>query len=183
MKTAVIVSVALAVLALAALLYHHHRRAARGPAVRVRNEFDFTVHAPYQVAAPLFGPEGERAWAGGDWDPHFLYPQPAQDTEGAVFTIRHGHHQAYWVNTSFDVPGRHFQYVYFIPNAMVTLIDVRFSEPDPTNTKVTVAYERTALNPAANDRVREMGNADRHNGKEWGTAIDDYLAKQNAGSR
>jgi hypothetical protein len=73
---------------------------------------------------------------------------------------------------------RHFQYVYVIPEAMVVLIDVRFSEIDPANTKVNVAYERTALNPEANEHVKELGNSDRENGKEWGTAINDYLAKQ-----
>jgi hypothetical protein len=177
MKTMIIVTVAVGLLALVAFLYRHHR-VAGGPVVRVRNEFEFTVRAPYQVTAPLFGPEGERVWAGKHWDPQFLYPKPARDTQGAVFTIHHGHHQAYWVNTSLDVPGRHFQYVYFIPNAMVTLIDVRFSEPDPANTRVMVAYERTALNPEANNRVRDMGDADRENGKEWGTAINNYLANQ-----
>jgi hypothetical protein len=179
MKLAVVIVLAVGALALLAWFHRQHRRAAaRGPVLHVRNEFEFTVHAPYRVAAPLFGPEGERGWADGDWDPHFLYPQPAQDIQGAVFTIRHGHRRAYWINTSQDMDTRHFQYVYFIPEAMVVLIDVRFSEPDPANTKVNVAYERTALNPAANEHVQELGNADRASGKEWGTAINDYLAKQ-----
>jgi hypothetical protein len=184
MKTAVLIGLAVGALALLALLYHHHHRAtSRGPVAHVRNEFEFTVHAPYQVAAPLFGPEGERAWGGDHWDPHFLYPQPAQDIQGAVFTVRHGHYPAYWVNTSYDVAARHFQYVYFIPDAMVTLIDVRFSELDPANTKVNVAYERTALKSEANEHVRDLGNADRDNGKEWGPAINDYLAKQKVAGR
>jgi len=100
-----------------------------------------------------------------------------------VFTIRHGHHHAYWINTSFDMEARHFQYVYFIPEAMVVLIDVRFAETDAANTKVNVAYERTALKAEANQHVREMGDADRENGKGWGTAINEYLGKQKAGGR
>jgi hypothetical protein len=181
MKGTVLIVLAVGALAVLAFLYHYHRRAAAsGPVAHVRNEFEFTVHAPYRVAAPLFGPEGERVWAGGHWDPHFLYPQPAQDIQGAVFTIHHGHHHAYWINTSLDLEARHFQYVYLIPDAMVVLVDVRFSEPDSTNTKVNVAYERTALNPAANERVKEMGDADRDGGKEWGAAIDDYLVKRKA---
>ena len=184
MKTVVLIVLAVGALTWLAWFYHRHRRAAaRGPVLHVRNEFEFTVHAPYRVTAPLFGAEGERGWAGSDWDPHFLYPQPTQDTRGAVFTIPHGHGQAYWINTSMDVDGRHFQYVSVIPRAMVVLIDVRFSEPDPANTKVNVAYERTALNPAANEHVRELGNSDRASGKEWGAAINDYLAKQRVADR
>jgi hypothetical protein len=183
MKTIIVIVLAVGALAAGALLYHLHRRGtSSGPVAHVRNEFEFTVHAPYQVAAPLFGPEGERGWAGGHWDPQFLYPQPAQDTQGAVFTIRHGHHHAVWINTAFDTSAHHYQYAYFIPEIMAVLIDVRFSELDAENTKVNVAYERTALNPEANQRVKEMGDADRNSGKEWATAINNYLAKQKAPS-
>jgi hypothetical protein len=185
MKMVGLIVLVVGVVVLLAWFYHHHRRelASRGPVAHVRNEFEFTVHAPYRIAAPLFGPERERGWADGHWDPQFLYPQPAQDRQGAVFTIRHGHRQAYWINTSFDMDARHFQYVYVVPEAMAVLIDVHFSEPDAANTKVNVAYERTALDPAANEHVKEMGDADRESGKEWGTAINDYLAKQKAGER
>ena len=185
MKTGLLIVLGVAALAWLALFYHLHRRraAARRAVVHVRNEFEFTAHAPYRVVAPLFGAEGERAWSGGNWDPHFLYPQPAEDIQGAVFTIRHGHRHSYWINTCFDQSARHFQYVYVIPEAMVVLIDVRFSEVDAANTKVNVAYERTALDPGANAHVQELGNADRQGGKEWGTAVNDYLAKQKDVSR
>ena len=184
MKTLLLIVLAVAALAWLAFLYYHHRRSgANGAVVHVHNEFEFTAHEPYQVVAPLFGAQAERAWSGNDWDPHFLYPQPAEDIQGAVFTIRHGHRQAYWINTSFDKGARHFQYVYVIPEAMVVLIDVRCSEVDAANTKVNVAYERTALDPGANEHVKELGNADREGGKQWGTAINDYLAKQKSVSR
>jgi hypothetical protein len=184
MKTIFVIVVAVGALALGTFLYHRHLRgASAGPVAHVRNEFEFTVHAPYQVVAPLFGPEGERGWAGRHWDPQFLYPQPAQDTQGAVFTIRHGHHHAVWINTAFDTAAHHYQYAYFIPDVMVVLIDVRFAEADAENTNVQVAYERTALNPEANQRVKEMGDSDRNGGKEWGTAINDYLEKQKAAGR
>src|SRR5882672_5619501 len=59
--------------------YHlYHRGASSGPAYHVRTEFEFMVHAPYSAAAPLFGPEGEKAWASDSWHPHFVYPQPAR---------------------------------------------------------------------------------------------------------
>jgi hypothetical protein len=37
---------------------------AQQPLARAETSFDFVVHASYAEAAPLFGPEGERAWAG-----------------------------------------------------------------------------------------------------------------------
>ncbi len=60
---------------------------AEAPLAHVRNSFNLMVHAPYRDAAPLFGPNGERGWGEGHWDPHFFYPQPGRDVEGAVFAI------------------------------------------------------------------------------------------------
>ena len=144
--------------------------------LRVQNSFDLTVHASYVATAPLFGPDGERKWAGEHWDPQFVYPLPARDEEGAVFTIQHGPVNAIWVNTAFDVQGKHFQYVYFIAGIMVTTIDVHFKPVDASNTLVHVVYTRTSLTPDGNAHVTAMGDRDRHSGAEWQQAIDRYLA-------
>jgi hypothetical protein len=40
----------------------------------VNNTFRFEAAAPLARVAPLFGPEGERCWAGKHWDPQFVYP-------------------------------------------------------------------------------------------------------------
>jgi hypothetical protein len=181
MKETLLIILTVATALAAAFAYQEHEQATSAePLAHVRNEFEFTVHAPYKVTAPLFGPDGERAWAGKPWDPHFLYPQPAQDVRGAVFTVAHGNQNSYWVNTAFDLEEHHIQYVYIIPDAMATLIDVRFSVIDPATTKVDVTYERTALTQQANDHVRALGTADSKNGPEWGKQINDYLGKQGA---
>lgn len=142
----------------------------------ILTSFELTMHAPYSETASLFGPEGERAWAGDDWDPKFVYPQPAKDVEGAVFTVRHGVHNAVWINTLFDVEARHFQYVYFLADLMVTTIDVRFNPIDSGATRVNVVYTRTALAPEANAHVAAMAEHDKRAGADWEQAINRYLA-------
>jgi hypothetical protein len=143
----------------------------------VRTEFELIVRAPYSVAFPLFGPDGERSWAGTDWNPQFVYPSPAADIQGTVFTVKHGAHQAVWVNTVFDVEGHHIQYAYFISDVMVTTIDLIFHLLDSADTKVTVVYERTALSVAANEQVQHFGAADRARGADWEKATNAYLQK------
>lgn len=150
--------------------------AAQEPCLHMQTSFDLLVHASYGVTAPLFGPEGERAWAGKHWDPQFIHPQPAADAEGAVFTIQHGPFHATWVNTLFDVEGKHFQYVYFIPDLMVTVIDVRFNPAGADSTAVHVTYKRTALTQEGNEHVTAMTEGDKKAGKEWQEALDEYLA-------
>src|SRR6267154_1494118 len=151
MNKGIFLALAILVLAGAAGVGYHlyHRGASFGPAYHVRTEFEFMVHAPYSAAAPLFGPEGEKAWASDSWHPHFVYPQPARDIEGAVFQVSHGHHHSTWVNTAFDLENGHIQYVYIIPEMMVTVIDLNLSKlsaskPSAESTHVRVAYERTA---------------------------------------
>ncbi len=142
----------------------------------VRSSFSLVVHAPYRETAPLFGPNGERGWSEGHWDPHFFYPQqPGQDVPGAVFAIQHGSMKSIWVNTIFDIEGHHLQYVYVIPDALVTMIDVNFTPIDELNTRVNVVYTRTALEAAANEHVRALGASDAKSGEHWEKAVNDYI--------
>jgi hypothetical protein len=151
------------------------RQEAPSSLAHVRNTFELMVHAPYLEAARLFGPEGERGWGQGHWNPHFLYPQPAQDIEGAVFTVKHGSHDSVWVNTAMSTSDHHFQYVCFLPGILVTTVDVRFRPIDSAHTHVTVTYDRTALTVEANENVRRLGQQDSRSGPDWESAVNAYL--------
>jgi hypothetical protein len=148
--------------------------------VHVVNSFDLIVALPYPRAAALFGPEGERPWAGPHWEPHFIYPQPAHDRQGAVFTIAHGDRTAVWVNTLFDLDARHFQYVYVVPEIQAATIDVTFRSIDASHTAVHVTYARTALTSDANDHILALGEQDQTSGPEWQSAINAFLKKSAA---
>ena len=161
----------------AGLLAVHLRgqAAAAGPVARTTNSFEFTVHAPFKTVVPLFGAWEERAWAGGHWDPHFLYPLPERDQAGEVFTVAHRQGHSIWVNTLFDLEAGRIQYVYVVPEAQVAVIDVYARPLDASTTSVKVVYQRTALDPALNDHIREQGRHDAASGPEWESAINSYL--------
>jgi hypothetical protein len=143
--------------------------------VHVSNTFHFEVPSSLDHVAPLFGPEAERGWAGKHWNPEFLYPRPAKDTQGAVFRIQHGQHSSVWVNMLFDLSGGRMQYVAFIDDAVVTTVDVKLTSTDSSHTAVEVTYARTALQPAANDDVRALGRSDRESGPDWQKSIEKCL--------
>lgn len=149
--------------------------------MRTETRFDVTVALPLGPTAFLFGPEGERAWAGPDWNPEFLHPQPAQDVDGAVFTQEYGDLSAVWVVARHDLEARHFRYVYFIAQMLVTIVDVRFEPQAEDLTRVHVVYARTALSPAGETQVRTMTEGDRRAGIEWQEAIDAYLSSKARG--
>jgi hypothetical protein len=144
----------------------------------VSSSFSFIVNASMRNAAPLFGPEGERAWAGDNWNPHFLFPAPARDIEGAIFTVQHGEHSALWINTIFDLEGGRMQYVYVLADLLATTIDVHLNPVDAQHTKVDVTYTRTALRPEANEHVAAMSKHDQKQAPEWEHSINAYLSKQ-----
>jgi hypothetical protein len=144
-----------------------------GHALHTREQFSFVAHAPFDVAWPLFGAEGERAWAPG-WDPVFLWPGEPGDREGMVFGIRHELGNATWVNTAFDRHARRIQYVYVIPEVVATVISLQLSCLDQA-TQVAVTYERTALSEAAHGQVRTLAEHDQGAGEEWSRLINGHL--------
>jgi hypothetical protein len=157
----------------AALHLPPHRRPAE-PALHLRAAFTFVVPASYAVAFPLFGADKEREWSPG-WAPAFVHPAPARDTAGMVFTVAHGGTHSVWVNTAFDAETGHVQYVYVVPGALATLIDIHVRSLDSASTSVSVAYERTALVPEVNDHVRALSAHDAASGPEWEGQVRDCL--------
>ncbi len=153
--------------------------ASSGPALaHTRTEFHFVVNASFEQTAPLFGANQERKWA-LDWDPHFVYPNPAHDQPGMVFRVERPNHSSVWVNTAFDLAAGHVQYVYVLNDAMTTLIDIHLTHESADITGVSVVYERTALAPEANEHVQHFTQGDEKAGKEWGDAINAYFTKTN----
>jgi hypothetical protein len=141
--------------------------------IHTEETFEFTVAAPPDNVAPLFGADKERAWAPG-WDPQFIWPSTAMDREGMVFTVAHGDKNVVWVSTLFDPRTGHCQYVYVIPDVVVTVIALQWN-PQGTNTHVTVKYDRTALSVAANPIVQGMAEQDAKSGPKWQEQLQNYL--------
>jgi hypothetical protein len=143
------------------------------------NEFHFMAQAPYEQVFPLFGALEEKKWSPG-WEPKFIYPTPARDEQGMVFSGTQGGTSSLWTCTAFDKATGHVQYVYLEDDAMVTLIDIHLAKAGAAETQASVVYERTALQAEANEHVTHMAKGDANSGDEWAEAINGYLAKVRA---
>jgi hypothetical protein len=150
-------------------------------AVHTREQFDFMVNAPIDIAWPLFGADGERAWA-ADWHPTFVWPATAVDVVGMVFKVAQGKQTAVWVNTAFGRMANRIQYVYVLPDVLVSVITLGL-KPTEESTHVQVTYERTALADAANNAVRKMAERDRISGPQWSRQIERLLHSDRTPSR
>jgi hypothetical protein len=138
--------------------------------------FEFTAHGPIAQVAPLFGAYREQVWS-SEWKPQFLYPSPAADRAGMVFTVAHGDLHSVWVNTRLEPATGVVQYVYVVPEAMVTVITLQLT-PVGRDTHVAVEYDRTALNANANRHVEQLADDDRRAGPDWEHDINQYLLHQ-----
>jgi hypothetical protein len=150
--------------------------ATAAPRAHTEEKFVFTARAPMEQLAPLFGADKERFWSPG-WNPQFIYPVPAADAQGMVFSVAHHHLRSVWVNTELNLNAGRVQYVYMIPDALVTVITLNLT-PKGDQTVVEVRYDRTALTPEADAHVREMAAQDRVSGPEWEQQINRYLEKR-----
>jgi hypothetical protein len=148
-----------------------------GEFVHVSNSFEFIAEASVADVTPLFGARREAEWLSG-WDPQFVYPTPARDVPGAVFTVRHGNMEGTWVMTEFDLEGGHIQYVATIPKVMLSVINVQLRSGGANMSHVLVRYDRTSLDPSMSEHVRERGKADLESGPEWGEHLNSFLRKR-----
>ncbi len=135
--------------------------------------FEFTAQGPMSVVAPLFGAHKERLWAPG-WEPRFIWPAPAEDRPGMVFTVSGRHGKAVWMNTRFDPQAGCVQYAYVIDGTMSTLITLTLT-PQEEHTHVVVEYQRTSLSAHSDALVERMAEQDGQAGPEWALQINTYL--------
>lgn len=171
-----------AIMALPRVVTHLHAalRGHRGGSVtpgaaraHTEEKFVFTANARMGDVAPLLGADKERVWS-PQWNPQFIHPLPAVDEQGMVFTVAHDHLNSVWVNTEFDAMNGRIQYVYVIPDALVTVITLRLT-PQGERTQVEVEYDRTALSAEADAHVRHFAEGDRKSAPDWEKQMNGYL--------
>jgi hypothetical protein len=143
--------------------------------VHTSEQFAFLANGPLADVFPLLGADAERAWAPG-WEPGFIWPATPSDRAGMVFQIARGRQVATWVNTLFDPDTGRVQYVYVVPEVVVTVITLQLHSQG-AGTEVTVRYERTSLSPESDAVVKAMAEHDRAAGPEWASQINAHLSK------
>lgn len=175
------VAAAIAAILIGVVAMHSHATDPSTSVAHAEHDFTFDVQAPYEAVFPLFGANGERAWGGPDWNPHFLHGDSTRDFAGAVFQVSHGHHPSTWMTTVFDSTSGHVQHVYFAHSALITRIDIHIARLPGGATRVAVHYEYTALDPSANATVHDMAEHAQHMRAHWSQAVSAALKVPNGG--
>lgn len=104
---------------------------------------ELTVDRPLAATLALFTAEGERAWAQG-WDPAFPVSERTEGV-GAVFVTAGDHDTTTWVMVDQDDRG--VRYARVTAGATAGTVAVTVLESKPTQTRLQVRYDLTALSP------------------------------------
>lgn len=108
----------------------------------------FELPLPIEEAFWLFTARGEQRWAPG-WSPRFPSGDDADDTDpGTVFSIDHDGVDTTWIVTA-AAPPRAISYSRVTPGAKAGTVSVSLDPVGDRSTAVDVAYDLTALDPAA----------------------------------
>ena len=121
---------------------------------RVRLSGKLEVALPTERAFILFTPTGERSWADG-WDPIFPGEGSDETEPGTVFLTSHGGRDSIWTVVHTQ-PGCSIGYVVVTPQARSGLVTVACDAAGPDRTRVTVAYDLTALSEQANAELERF---------------------------
>jgi hypothetical protein len=124
----------------------------------------------------LFTPVKEKLWL-KHWEFTPIYHEAEfLEEAGAVFKTQHGDQpEEIWVIADYDNVQHHVQYVRFLPDLLLTTINIQCVEKNG-QTAVTVTYTRTGLSDAGNRKL-EVFTADAYQEQMafWQKAIEYYL--------
>jgi hypothetical protein len=123
--------------------------------VRVICDGGFTLPLSSDEALPLFTPEGERGWAGEDWDPVYAAARTDEDgaTPGTVFTTQSTGGDAIWLVV--ESTGDSIRYARVVPGRIAGTIRVACAA-DADGCRVRVTYDITSLGPDGDGWAREF---------------------------
>lgn len=142
--------------------------------VRAVCEGGFTLPLPVGEAVGLFTPEGERRWAGPDWDPVYAIPQSAQDdcAPGTVFTTESHGGPATWIVLERREDGMRYARIVAGHNAGTVSVSCVAAGD---GTRVTVTYDVTSLGPDGAAFVQELESGYDAFMASWREAIVEAL--------
>jgi hypothetical protein len=150
-------------------------------AERIVRSPSLVVGLPVADTFTFFEPEGERAWAEG-WDPQYHFPPDGRAERGMVFTTGHGGELTIWTLIRHEPAAGLVEYVRTSPGSRTGTVLVQCSALDAQRTRVTVVYTLTALTPAGNEVLRDMGEERFRAYIESGEkAIAEAIARRAAG--
>jgi hypothetical protein len=104
---------------------------------------------------PFFTAEGERMWVPG-WQPQYLHPDHPSNDAGTVFRTNHGGEETLWLVIRHEPDQGIATYGRFTPNSRLGTVHVECVDVSPSETRVTVTYQLTALTEAGAKVLQAM---------------------------
>lgn len=143
---------------------------------RLKRHYTQTLHGETNEVFELLCPVREKEWLQG-WDYSMIYSESGFAEKGCVFRTENDFGSYQWIMTKYDSRDCGVQFVKFIHNKMVVIIDIQLTDGKGNIVYCDIDYTFTAINDDVIGQMHEENTQEVFNGhmKLWEGSINYFL--------
>lgn len=144
---------------------------------RVVRSYTQIIHAAPETAFPLLCPVREVEWLEG-WNSRVIHaPSGLAETNGVYASLHPGESDTIWMITQKDERRHTIEFVYFVPGARVTRLNIAVHPAEGKNSRVEITYVYTGISESGNREIAEHCAEDRFilQMRHWEASMNHFL--------
>ncbi|PAB55995.1 hypothetical protein [Anaeromicrobium sediminis] len=143
---------------------------------RIVRTYQQTLHGDRKKIFSLLCPVREKEWLQG-WNYDMVYSKSGYAEKGCVFQTNNEFGSFQWVMTKYDIEKFEIQFVKFIQNKMVVMIDIDLIDGEADSVYCNIQYTFTALNDEVINNMHEENKTEHFNKhmKLWEDSLNYFL--------
>ena len=147
---------------------------------RLIRNYKQTLHGKKEDIFELLCPVKEKEWLRG-WDYKMIYSESGLAEKGCIFETDNDFGSFQWVMTKYDKTDFAVQFVKFIQDHMIVLIDIELTDGAGDVVYCDIAYTFTAIREAAIDHMHAENTQEVFNRhmRLWEDSMNHFLKTGN----
>ncbi|BEP28391.1 hypothetical protein [Helicovermis profundi] len=143
---------------------------------RIKRKFRQTIYGNKQEVMTLLCPVREREWLNG-WNYKMIYSESGFAEKGCIFETDNDFGSYKWVMTKYDINDYKIQFVKFIQDEMIVIIDIDLLDNDEKMIYCDITYTFTAINDNVIDKMHQDNREEsfEEHMKLWENSMNYYL--------
>lgn len=143
---------------------------------RLKRNYEQTLQGKKDEIFELLCPVREKEWLRG-WDYNMIYSISGLAEKGCVFETDNNFGSYQWIMTKYDSTDYEVQFVKFIQNKMIVVIDINLIDGEADIVYCDIEYTFTAIDDNVIEEMHEDNTVDEFNRhmKLWEDSMNYFL--------
>jgi len=143
---------------------------------KLERSYQQTLQGKKEEIFPLLCPVREKEWLRG-WDYNLIYSNSGLAEKGCVFETNNDFGSFQWIMTKYDSTDYEIQFVKFIQNKMIVVIDIELLDGEGDIVYCNIEYSFTAIDDSIIDKMHEGHTIEKFNRhmKFWEDSMNYFL--------